>query len=59
MKGYRTLILNAIGSILPALQALDVTQVLNPQGAALYALGLALANGILRLYTNTPVGQAK
>lgn len=55
MKGYRTLIFNIIGAILPVLETADLTNVLGLQGMALYGLALTVGNVVLRFFTTTPV----
>ena len=57
MKGFRTLIVNAliviIGALLPWAAGVDWTQYVSPQIAALIVGGINIA---LRFWTSTPVG---
>ena len=57
MKGFRTLILNAVivivGALLPWAAGIDWTQYVSAQTAALIVGGLNIA---LRCWTTTPVG---
>ena len=57
MKGWRTLALNLFGVMLPVLQATGAADLgLEGQWALAYGSALALANFILRFFTNTSVG---
>lgn len=57
MKGFRTLVVNAlvviIGALLPWAAGVDWTQYVSPQIAALIVGGVNIA---LRFWTSTPVG---
>lgn len=54
MKGYRTLIVNALSLLIIILGWDQLTQYVSPE---VIAAGLAIANALLRLITSTPVGQ--
>lgn len=56
-KGYRTIIINALASILPILELTEVMNVMPPDWQPWYALGLVLLNLFLRAITTTPVGR--
>ena len=58
MKGWRTLGFNALAFILPLLESIDVTSVLDAKQMAVYTAGVAIGNCILRGFTNTKVGKA-
>lgn len=55
LKGYKTVIFNIIVMILPVMDAINVTQILSPQGACYYSLFVAIGNAILRFYTDSPI----
>ncbi len=58
MKGWKTITLNVLGSILPVLEATDMTTIItDPKMWTWYALGLTVANAVLRAFTDTPVGK--
>ncbi len=57
MKGWKTVIFNIAAAILPALEAIDMTDVLGSEGMSIYALVITIANVVLRFFTKTPVGQ--
>lgn len=56
MKGYRTLIFNALAAILPVLELLRENAVIPEQYMDEYVLLVLIGNGILRYLTDTPVG---
>ncbi len=57
MKGWRTLALNLFGAMLPVLQATNAIDLgLDGPWALAYGSLIALANFILRFFTNTAVG---
>ena len=66
LKGYRTILFNALAGVIPAATALvafmampEVAALVPGEWAAAYALFLAVANMGLRKITTTPVGQAR
>lgn len=58
MKGWKTIVFNVLAAILPVLETADLTDVLGPQGMAIYAGAITIANIVLRAFTNTPIGKA-
>lgn len=56
MKGFRTLIFNGLSTILPILESLNITEILDERTTGLYILAVAIGNAILRFLTNTAVG---
>ena len=58
MKGYRTIVANVLFAVLPILELTELRDVLPPDWLPFYALGVALANMLLRHITTTPVGKA-
>lgn len=61
MKGFRTLLVNGIIALLPVLDFVvnngeTIAALSGPEGAAIIA-GISAINMVLRLVTNTPVGQ--
>ncbi|MEM8713533.1 MAG: hypothetical protein AAGG01_21525 [Planctomycetota bacterium] len=57
LKGYRTMILNALASVLPVLELTEWYAVLPDGWVPYYVLALALLNMWMRSITTTPVGQ--
>lgn len=57
LKGYRTIILNALASVLPVLELTEWYAVLPDDWVPYYVLALALLNMWMRSITTTPVGQ--
>ncbi len=57
MRGYRTILVNLLLTVLPILELTELINVLPPEWLPWYALGMALANMLLRSITTTPVGQ--
>lgn len=57
MKGYRTIIVNILAAVMPALELSELTAVMPDNWLPWYALGLALANMWLRKITTTPIGR--
>ncbi len=55
MKGFRTIGFNIAAAVLPALQAVDLTDVLDAHGMAIYGAIIAVANILLRSITKTPI----
>lgn len=55
LKGYRTVILNILLAIIPALDGMDVTHILSPAGQSVYTCIVPIANIILRFYTTSPI----
>lgn len=58
MKGYRTLTLNLAAAVLGVLIAADWTGLAGPTSAGIIVTGLGIANTVLRIFTDGPVGQA-
>lgn len=59
MKGYKTFLFNTAATILPILEATDLTDTIGTQGMQFYGLGIAIVNLVLRFFTTTPVFQKK
>ncbi len=59
MKGYRTLTLNLSGGAIAALEATDMTTVITPEMMGWFALFMAIANTVLRFFTDTKVAESK
>ncbi len=60
MKGLRTLVFNILAAILPVLEVAGATDFgLEGEQLALYALGITIANIVLRFLTTTPVGYSE
>ncbi len=60
IKGYKTIILNVLGSILPVLEATDMTALItDPKMWTWYVLGMAIANAVMRAFTDTPILKSK
>lgn len=57
MKGWKTVLFNLGAAILPVLSTAGSDLGLGPKALGLYALGMAVANLILRYFTTTPVGR--
>ncbi len=57
-KGFRTLAINSAALILPILDSTDVTHLLSGKSALAYGILLGIANIILRVFTDTPIGQS-
>lgn len=58
MKGFRTVTINLLAGALPILEMTEVTDVMPAEWLPWFALGLALANILLRYVTTTPIGRA-
>ena len=58
MKGYRTLTLNLAAAVLGVLIAADWTGLAGPTSAGMIVTGLGVANTILRVFTDGPVGRS-
>jgi len=59
MKGFKTLTFNGLAVILPILEGLDVSNLLNETGMAVYVLIVAIGNAVLRFVTDSPVGKSE
>lgn len=57
LKGYKTVIFNVMASVIPILELTEVRDVIPAQYLHYYALGVVLANMVLRYLTTTPVGR--
>lgn len=57
MKGYRTVVANALMSVLPILELSEFAAVLPIEWMPYYTLGVVLANMWLRSLTTTPLGK--
>lgn len=55
LKGYKTVIINILLAVIPVLDGVDVTHILNPTNQSIYMLVVPLINLILRFYTTSPV----
>jgi hypothetical protein len=59
LKGWRTMLVNLILSILPILQLTELMAIMPDKYLPYYALVMALANMWMRKITTTPLGQSK
>jgi len=59
MKGFRTILFNILGAVLPILELSEFTNLLSSDQLAIYALGMTIGNGILRYLTTTAIFQSK
>ena len=59
MKGFKTVIFNSLGSIMPILEVSGITGVLEGDSLKWYVIAMAVANIALRFMTTTAVGQAE
>lgn len=59
MRGWRTVLVNVLLAIMPALELAEVTDVLPDAAKSWYVLLVALANLWLRTITTTPIGIGK
>lgn len=59
MKGYRTFLLNLVAMVLPILDMTEVVNMIPADYTAHYIITLALANGVMRVLTTTPVGKSQ
>ena len=57
LKGWRTIAFNTFASVIPFLQLGEVAAIIPSAYMPYYALGLVLANILLRKATTTPMGQ--
>lgn len=57
MKGWKTVTVNILAAVLPVLETMDMTNVLDEKGFAIYGGVLAIINLGLRMVTTTPVGK--
>ena len=57
LRGWRTIVLNALFTIVPILELTEIRDVLPPHWQPWYALAVVLANMWLRYLTTTPVGK--
>lgn len=57
MKGYRTILVNVLAALIPFLALAEWRDVIPDQYWPFYALGLAMANMLLRTITDTPIGR--
>lgn len=58
LKGYRTLLINALLTIMPILDMSEVLQILPEGYEAPYAIVIAVVNLWLRSITTTPMGKS-
>jgi hypothetical protein len=56
LKGYRTIIINILLSVMPVMELTELTQVMPQEWLPWYALGMALVNMWLRSVTTTRIG---
>lgn len=59
MKGWRTILFNALAAVMPILQLTEFANVLPDTWLPWYALGLVLANMYLRSITTTRLGHSQ
>ena len=59
LKGYKTLLINSLTVVAGILEGKHSIDVIPPDWQAYTVVALALINILLRLMTNTPVGQKK
>lgn len=59
LKGWRTIIVNLMLSVMPILELTELKAVLPEGWLPWYALGIVAANMILRKITTTPMGQSE
>lgn len=60
MKGFRTIVFNAVSAAWMTLEAVDWTNLLDtPAKASVAALAVAIGNMILRYLTTTSIGKAE
>lgn len=57
LKGWRTIVVNVLASIVPILELTEVKNVMPDEWLQWYALGLVLINMYLRWRTTSPVGK--
>jgi len=57
LKGWRTVLVNMLSTIIPVLALTEWRGVLPEDWLPFYALGLAIINLSLRAVTTTPVGK--
>ncbi|MCE1235104.1 MAG: hypothetical protein LWW93_01985 [Hyphomicrobiales bacterium] len=56
MKGYRTITLNVLATVVGALMTTDWGSVADAHTAGVVVGGLGLANTVLRFFTDGPIG---
>lgn len=56
LKGWRTIAFNAFAAVIPILQMAEFGAIIPREYMPYYALGLVLANMLLRKITTTPMG---
>ena len=59
LKGFRTVVANLLMAAVPVLEASGLVAVLPPDALPYYLVGMAVANILLRMVTDTPVGKDK
>lgn len=59
LKGFRTIIFNILGSVIPVLQTTDLATILTPSQMAIYTLLIGIGNLVLRTFTDTKIFQPK
>lgn len=57
MKGWRTVLFNIAAAVVPILETAGADLGLEGQGLAIYGLGVAVVNIVLRFFTTTPFGK--
>lgn len=57
LKGWRTVIANALMALVPVLEMTEVTALLPSEWEGPYMLVMVAANLVLRMLTTTPVGR--
>lgn len=54
IKGWKTVLFNALAAIIPVLEVSGADLGLDGTGLAVYGLGVTIANLVLRFFTTTP-----
>ena len=57
LKGYRTVLVNVLAASIPIMELAEWRDVMPDHWLPWYALGMALANVMLRYATTTPIGR--
>lgn len=56
MKGFRTLGLNLVAALVGVMMSTDWLTITDPRTAGMIVGGLGLANTVLRVFTDGPIG---
>lgn len=57
MKGFRTVLFNVAAAVMPVIEVAGADLGLTGDKLAMYSLGVAMVNLVLRFFTTTPVGK--